>query len=462
MAKKNDETLFNVPVETEDLDVSKEVSLRVPSTQGAPEANAGTAPVTPTTIHETMLNGPMPQLLAVDIAPGEIPRSNSVVQESIADPAVVIPPVQPATPEVKTEPVINPATQPPNTGKETQPATTPASTVQGQQGGKDTTEENLSPMYLHATALHQEGVLPNLDLKEFEGLKGADFTKKLIEASRTEVNDQTEAGIDAYKNQFNDPQKQVLNMLGEGVPFDDAANIVYDQQRYGSLTEDQIKASPEIQERVYREFLQVKGHKQDFIDQSVKQATDLELLEKNSIDASVELKQMTVDQETAAVETAKQTKADNKIKNDKAIENIQTDVAATTSIFKDVPFTKEDQAVVLSYMTVPTAEVNRGGKKVQISKMDEVRMKNPLEYAKRLAYFIHKGLFDENATIPELVASGETAAVNKLASVLEGGTTPAGGTPVITTDDQNAASGKPGETPEIKMPTSISSVRHDE
>ena len=86
MAKRNDETLFEIPMDTEDIDVSDEISLRMPATSGTPkqssQANpAGGAP----NLQEIMLSGEMPQLLAVDIAPGEIPKSNSIVQENIPE-----------------------------------------------------------------------------------------------------------------------------------------------------------------------------------------------------------------------------------------------------------------------------------------------------------------------------------------------------------------------------------------
>ena len=459
MSKKHEETLFEIPMETEDIDVSDEITLRMPATSGVPQQSgqansAGTAP----NLKDFMLSGELPPLLAVDIGPGENPRPNTIVQKEIIKPEIkpdtTIPPVA----ETKIEPIIPAAT----TEKTTDPVTTTDSKGQGQQGGKGAEEENLSPMYLHAAALHQEGVLPNLDLKEIAELKGPELIQKLIEASREEVKNQAETLNEAYKNQFNDPQKQVLEMIGQGIPFDDAANIVYNQQRYDSITDAQLKESPEIQEKVYREFLHVKGHKPEFIEKSVKNAKDLETLEVDSIGAIVELRQAAKDDEVTSIEYAKTQKIEREAKNLEVLNKIKSEVTATKQIFDGVALKPEDQAKILEYMTVPAAEINRGGKIVPISKKDEIRMKNPIEFEKRLAYFIHLGLFNEKPTIPELVASGETKAVNKLAEVLSGGKAPRGGAPVISKKDQNSAAGRNDQDLPIVLPGQIASVRHNE
>ncbi len=455
MSKKHDETLFNLTLETEDLDVSEEVSLRVPLTQGTVKAQAEKS-VAPQTIQQVMLEGDMPPLLAVDIHKGEIPKQNTVVQktetEIIVDP-VIEKPVE-KTIIKPTEPVVV---------KKVEPGKSPASIDQGQQGGKDTKEENKSPWYLHAAALRQEGVLPNLVLDDLKDLDSAGVVKKLIDANRKQVSDEVETLNNAYKNQFNDPQKQVMEMLGKNIPFDDASNIIYNQQRYDNLTDTQIKESPDIQEKVYREFLYVKGHNQDYINRAVKQSIDLERLDADSSEAVIELKQMARDEEANITFEADNRTKQKKIDNDQVLEKIKTDVLATEHIFEGVVLSPEDQAAIINFMTVPAAEINRGGRKIAISKKDEVRRKNPMEFEKRLAYFIRLGLFDENPTIPELVDAGETRAVKKLADVLEKGTAPGTtGKPVITKKDEITAAGQEEEVPEIMLPESIESVRHNE
>ena len=464
MAKTHDEeTLFAIPLETEEISVSDEISMKLPVTPVNPPATVA-AQAPDNNIQNFMLSGDKPSLLAVDVQPGEIPLPNTIVQEKTVDtPPATIPPVVPPVVPAAGKQTAAPAGTPPVTTPTIPAAGTASATKdQGQQGGKDTNEENLSPMYLHASALLQEGVLPNLDLKTLDGLDGPALINKLIEESRKEVKDQAETLNEQYKNSLNEPQKQVMDMLGRGIPFDDAANIVYNQQRYGSFTPEQIKESPEIQEQVYREFLQAKGHKPEFIEQSVKLSKDLELLEKNSLDADTELKQMAKDDETAAIQLAADQNKIRETKNAEVLKSIKENVSKTTEIFAGVSLKPEDQKAILEYMTIPAAQVNRGGKMVDISKKEEIRSKNPMEFEKRLSYFIHLGLFDDKPTIPELVASGETTSVNKLAQILSSGPGAAGGTPPITIKDQKLAAGQEDQEIGIKLPGSINSVRHNE
>lgn len=455
MSKKHDETLFNLTLETEDLNVSEEVSLKVPLTQGTVKTQTEKS-AAPQTIHEVMLNGEMPSLLAVDIQDGEVPKQNTIAQETGTE-TVVAPVIE--------KPVEKPIEKPakPAVTEKTEPGKPPVIIDQGQQGGKNIEEENKSPWYLHAAALRQEGVLPNLVLDDLKDLDSTAIVKKIMDASRKQVSDEVETLNNAYRNQFNDPQKQVMEMLEKGIPFDDASNIIYNQQRYNNLTDTQIKESPDVQEKVYREFLYVKGHNQDYIDRAVKQSIDLERLDADSSEAITELKQMAKDEEANITLEADSQAKQKKINNDQVLEKIKTDVLATEHIFEGVVLTPEDQTAILNFMTVPAAEINRGGRKISISKKDEVRRKNPMEFEKRLAYFIHLGLFDENPTIPELVDAGETRATKKLADVLEKGTAPGTtGKPVISKKDETLAAGHEDETPEIRLPESIISVRHNE
>ncbi len=268
MAKKNDDqNLFDLDLETQNIVLpGEDMTLRIPTqTQSKQTASVENKTVDdPPFLRDSVLKGAeMPQLLAVDIAPGEIPQADTVVSA-------------PATKPAKTETIQTTETTTVEKDKETKPAAqeivSPATTTKektppatrGQQGepGKDTkTEEELSPTYLHAAALHETGVLPNLDLEALKELESGAIVDKLLETSREEVDNQVKTLNEQYKNQFNDDQKKVMDMFEEGVQFDDAANTVYNQLKYDSLDETKIKESPEIQEQLYREFLYAKGKK---------------------------------------------------------------------------------------------------------------------------------------------------------------------------------------------------------
>jgi len=442
-----DQNLFDIQVETEDIELPGDLSLRVPTAKPAtePDKNA------PAKI--TLPQGDTPPLLAVDVKADDHPQEGSIVQTV---PGTTQQQVQ-TEPEKKIEPETAPTKPAAEETKKTEPAT------QGQQGtsGKDTVkEEKLSPTYLHAAALHEAGILPNLDLDELKKVEPDKVIDNILEASRKEVSDQVATLNEQYKNQFNEDQQQIMEMFEEGVPFDDAANITYNQVRYDTLTEAQIKENPDMQKQLIREFLYAKGHDYEYAEKQVKQSEDLEKLETDSLEYHGKLVQMSKDDEVAAREQAKLDTADRQKKNDDNLANIKKDISGTTEILKDIPLTKEDQAKVLSYMTVPSAEIVRNGKKVPISKRDEIRMQNPLEFEKRLAYYIHIGLFGDAPVLDKIEKKGETNAVNALKESLKGGDGPKAGSPAISQGDQNAAAGKPVEA-KFYLPGEIASVRSD-
>jgi hypothetical protein len=456
MAKKEiEENLFNLDMETQDIKLpGEDFVLQVPS---AKMTQPGQKPATgkndaPPIIRDTMLQGgEMPPLIVVDVEPGDN------IQTGILS----------ATPRVETKTITETETKPVaekeiiSPAEKTEEKTPPA--TQGQQGepGKDIeSEEKLSPTYLHAAALHEAGVLPNLDLETLKELEPGDILDKLIEANRDEVKDQAQVEINAYKNQFNADQRKVLDMIEEGVIFDDATNTVYNQLRYDTINETQIKESPDIQEQLYREFLYAKGHNDSYINRAVKQSKDLENLETDGLAAHTELKTMLKEEEEVLREEAKLQSATRKQKTEDNIKRIKTDVIATKEILSGIELSKIDKDKIIEYMTVPAAEILQNGQKIPISKMEEVRRANPIEFNKRMAYFVHLGLFGDNPKLDKIEKQGETNAVNRLKDVLVGSTTSGGGKAVISDKDTKTIQGKETE-PEFRMPRQISTVRHD-
>ena len=448
MAKQSsDQNLFDIQMETEDIEIPGDFALRVPVAKDAAVApEVEDAPTTPETI--TLPQGGTPPLLAVDIAPGEVPNAGSIVNPK--------PTIQQETPVVPDTPA--PETTPkPEEKKEVTPKT-----EQGQQGtGKDAEEEKLSPTYLHAAALHEAGILPNLDLSTIKDLESGAMVDKLLEANRKEVEDQAATLNEQYKNQFNDEQKRVIEMFDDGIPFDDASNIVYNQLRYDNLTEAQIKESPDIQKQLYREFLYAKGHDESYIEKSVKQSEDLENLETDGLSSHQKLVTMAKEDEVAAKATAKEDAKVRQTRKDESMVKIKDDVSKTTEILKGMPLTDADKAAIIKNMTVPSAEVVRNGQKISISKREEIRMKNPIEFEKRMAYYVNLGLFDENPALDVIEKQGETKSVQKLKTVLAGGAAPKPGSPVITKKDTNKILGKDEDTV-IILPGQISTVRHSD
>ena len=441
MAKKNDdENLFNLSIETEDIKLPGDATMTItkPAEEGKPD----------TDLKKNTINNDLPPLLAVDVAEGDKPDAGTIVQGASETKEKIESDITSAK-EKETE-----SKNKPEETKETKDATL---ATQGQQGSvKDAqVEENLSPMYLHAAALLERGILPNLDLEKLKDLEPLAVAELLVNESRLEVTNQAESLNEQYRNQFNDEQKRVLEMIGEGVPFDDAANVVYNQQRYDSIDETTIKESTEIQERLYREFLLVKGHNQAYIDRAVKQSRDLENLEADGITSHKELIGMASEQEKLELANAARIKEEQKENNRIALENIQKDVNGTKAIFEGIELSKKDQEAIINYMTVPAAEINHNGRKIQISKMEEIRRQNPLEFNKRIAYLIHLGYFNDNPSIPVLEKKGETNSVNKLAESLAG-------------PDKGLGSGKPvirggedkNEEISFSLPQQINTVRH--
>jgi hypothetical protein len=450
MENKNDENnLFDIQLETENIELPGEVTLKIPKEKEEKVGEKGD--IKPPDLMTMPKEGNIP-LLAVDIKEGEVPRSGTIYEK----------PVEEKTESTTGENKIVETEQ----KKTDEPIEKDKSTTQGQQGssGEDAeSKEKLSPTYLHAAALYESGVLPNLDLQTIKDLKSDEIIDKLLDESRKEVEDQVKFQVDNYKNQFNDDQKRILEMLEHNIPFDDATNVVYNQLRYDSITPEEIKNDPEIQKQLIREFLYAKGHDAQYIERQVKQTEDLERLEDDSIDAHRQLVQIAKDEEKAMLDEAKLREQERKERNKENLEKIKSNINATKEIFKDIPLSDADKKTIIDYMTLPSSEIVRDGQKIPISKRDEKRMENPMEFEKRLAYLIHMGYFDydKNPTFEKIEKKGETNAVGKLKEIMRTEGSPKAGSPTISKDDEKNVQGKNAPT-KFFLPSEINTVRHRE
>jgi hypothetical protein len=290
-------------------------------------------------------------------------------------------------------------------------------------GGAPVTEENESPVYLHAAALQEHGVLPNFDLKSLEGLDSADAIVKINEHIQEQMETQIAEGVEEYKSTLGEKARQLVDDLEKGIPFESLADNYTLEERYGSINAKSLEDNEELQEQIYADLLSIKGFSDTKIKKMVEMAKEKEILFEESKDGLKEI-QGTIEQERKEMRiNAEREKTAREESIRKTKEAVQTAVKSTKEIFPGIEITEDEKKDLSKMLTVPVMFKNKNGENVPMSYAMAQRAKNPLNFELRLAYFIKNGLFDDKISKESafniFTKKIETSATKRLGAILD-------------------------------------------
>lgn len=290
-------------------------------------------------------------------------------------------------------------------------------------GAPENIEGNESPVYLHAAALQEQGVLPNFDLKSLEGLEPADAIVKINEHIQTQIEASIEEGVEEYKSTIGDKAVKFIEDLEKGVPFESLAENYSLEERYASITAKALEADPELQEQVYADLLTIKGFSEPKIKKMVEMAKEKDILLEESTDGLKEI-QKTIDDDRKQLrldaEAEKKAKDDRNKATKIAIENT---VKSTKEILPGIELNEDEKKELIKMVTVPVTFTDKNGKKIPMSAAMAQRAKNPIAFELKLAYLIKNGFFDEkikDGAFNIFTKKVETSATKRLAEIMSG------------------------------------------
>lgn len=282
-------------------------------------------------------------------------------------------------------------------------------------------EGNESPVYLHAAALQEYGVLPNFDLKSLDGLEPEEGILKINEHIQKQIEESINEGVEEYKSTIGEKARQFIDDLEKGIPFDALADNYTLEERYGSITPKVLENDPELQKQVYSDLLSLKGFSDIKIKKMVAMAEEKEELLEESVDGLKEIQSTIEDDRKQARLSAEQEKRDREKRNAETKTLIQNTVKATKEIIPGVELTEEDRKDLVRYLTVPINYTDKGGKVIPMSAAMAARAKDPVSFELRLAYFVKNGFFDakiKDGAFDVFTKKLETSATKRLSNIL--------------------------------------------
>jgi hypothetical protein len=162
----------------------------------------------------------------------------------------------------------------------------------------------LSPL---AAAVKEKGILPDLNVEEFNKVKEEERADFLLGAIDKHLEDSIDAGIEAYKESLSPQGAKYLTMLENGVSEEQAYQITAGQIKYKDLDEEKLKGDEKLQEKAVYDYYKLTTR---FSDDKIKGIiTDKKAtseLEKEASTCLPEIKKIYANAEKEALAQAKE------------------------------------------------------------------------------------------------------------------------------------------------------------
>jgi hypothetical protein len=295
----------------------------------------------------------------------------------------------------------------------------------GENADDDEGDSSSLPTYkVLAKALHEKGILSELDEKIFDNIgEDDDPTEKIFELIKTEIEKNAEA---KFSEKIKDLPDDIKKLVGEGgVQAQVAPDIMSIRQtleQFEKLDEDTISENQELQKNLVFEALRQRGYSDQKIKKRIEQFESLGELEDEAKDAVEELKVNLKKEEETLLQEAK--KRDEELARDreKQIEDLKKDIFDSDQIIEGMKLTDKEKQQLFDSMTKVVDKDENGN---PLNAVMATRLKNPIAFEKALHYYHALGLFnfdDEGNFKPDLSkikSSAKASAVDELSKVLK-------------------------------------------
>jgi len=238
-------------------------------------------------------------------------------------------------------------------------------------------EGESSPVIPFASLLHQEGVLPNLNLDEFSSSE--DKTKALIEAVKKEIATANDNFVSSFPKELVDLAEAVKN----GVPLESLKDHKVKELNYASINEASLDENISLQKRLVKESLMNKGFKEAKADRLVETYEDMDSLLDEAKDSLEGLKEYHKKAQEEAVANQKAQQKQMEENNAQLINNIKSTIDNTEEIIPGIKLNKSTREKTFNAMTQIVDNDENGA---PVNYIMSLRAKDPLKFDMKLAY----------------------------------------------------------------------------
>jgi hypothetical protein len=280
------------------------------------------------------------------------------------------------------------------------------------EGSDNDGGDDSSPLVPYAKLLVDEGILPNLNLDEFDGT---------AEGLKEAMNKEIYSGIEAYKESLPEDVKKIIDGYEVGVPLEKLLELNKEKLNVSTIKESDIINNEELQKEIVRKYFKKTTRFSDKkIEQNIERLSDIGELEAEALSNITELKALVEEDEAKAIEAAKRQEEEYQEQLRKYWEEFDKKLEAADEIIPGLKVTKTIKQKIITNLSTAVATDQNGN---PVNKIAYYRSKHPQEFELYLNYLfeVTNGFSDfsvlskggKKAAIAELEKAARNLDINK-------------------------------------------------
>jgi len=254
-----------------------------------------------------------------------------------------------------------------------------------------------------ASALHEQGVLPNFNAEDFE--KEEDKSEALMKAVEKEI----DAGIGSFVESLPPQFKEQLLAYQEGVDLSTYQQLQQKSLEYENITTESLSSNIKLQKDVVRDDLLSKGFTEAKAEKYIENLESLNELESEAEESLEGGKQRRAAAKEQAVAQAKQRQVQAEQQREQTVKNISDALEATKEIIPGKALNKISRDKVFKSMTTIVGQDAQGN---SMNAVMQTRAADPVKFETTLHYLHSLGIFEGNWK--DIVKTSKTAALTDL------------------------------------------------
>lgn len=226
----------------------------------------------------------------------------------------------------------------------------------------------LSP---YAVLLSEKGILPNLNMEEFNKLKDPEEQiNALAEAHHNELENGIERWIDSLPSEI----KYIMNNYVDGVPVSKILNVMDKVDNYYAIKEDTLVKDDAMMKKILIEDKMATGYTQEEAESEIDNLVDLEKPAKNALKRLTRNELQKVEAEKHRIN---QEREYFKKKNDESIKYVSKVINDTSELIPGITMNEKMKRSLSDSMFRPVDFDQQGN---PISKVVAVRNQDPIKF----------------------------------------------------------------------------------
>jgi hypothetical protein len=295
----------------------------------------------------------------------------------------------------------------------------PKEDTKDKEEGETSDGEESNPLQLHAAIMKERGLLPpSFNPDEVEGETLDEQIKSLADTIEKGYEDR----YSNLKGSVDELSKEVIDKIEAGFSEEEAKQSVIEREKVSKITDEQLESDEKLAENVYRQYLEMSGVPDKAIDKMIKRSKDADTLYEDSKEGRDGLpdlfkeKDKQKEQQIQEQERKREKKREETLKTlDKQLNDLEG-----KEIYPGLKVSKKDIPKIKDLLLKPTTyEEDENGKQIPISKEQQLKKEDPVNYYIRWAALANAGAFDKDFDPTKVKKNLETDATKKLSKKIQ-------------------------------------------